>query len=77
MTEPLPVVKSATVAFGLASVKVAMTTLPVLIPSSPVIEVPEAVIGASTTVAVPGVKAVATPPLVVTVIATVYEPSSV
>ena len=49
-TEPSPVVKSATVATGLASVKVAMTTLPVLFPSMPVIDVPEAVIGASATV---------------------------
>ena len=53
-TEPPPVVKSATVANGLAEVNVAISTEPVLLPSMPVTEMlPEEVSGASTTVAVP------------------------
>ena len=65
--------KSATVANGLASVKVAINLGPVVIPSMPVTEMlPDELSGASATTAVVvnGLGVVVAPPVVVTVIDT-------
>ena len=77
-TDPVPVVKSATVAVGSESVKVPIRVVAgVAMPSVPLKVIPvEPVIVASTTVAVPGVSAVGPLSRVETLMLTVNEPVS-